>query len=212
MSMPTKCLISAGPTREWIDSVRFLSNPSSGKMGYELAEAAKEMGFEVTLVSGPVALSCPKGVDFIPVVTALEMRDALLKRFSQMDLMIMTAAVSDHRPEYMGKMKVKKDRFPATLKLIPNPDILYELGALKSSRQTLVGFAAESSNHLTNAQKKLEDKNLDWVVVNDISNDGIGFQSDKNEVTLLSRNNEAYTLPLASKKRIATDILKLVWK
>ena len=207
-----KCLISAGPTREWIDSVRYLSNPSSGKMGFELARSAMEKGFNVTLVSGPVSLSCPEGVNFVSVETALEMREALINFFAEADLTIMSAAVSDHRPENLGNLKIKKDQLPDQLKLIPNPDILLELGKLKSSQQTLVGFAAESDDHLDNARKKLEGKNLDWIVVNDISNRTIGFESEKNEVTLLSRKNETFTLPLSTKREIASGILQRIWK
>ena len=207
-----KCLISAGPTREWIDSVRYLSNPSSGKMGFELARSAMEKGFDVTLVSGPVSLSCPEGVNFVSVETALEMREALINFFAEADLTIMSAAVSDHRPENLGNLKIKKDQLPDQLKLIPNPDILLELGKLKSSQQTLVGFAAESNDHLENARKKLEGKNLDWIVVNDISNRTIGFESEKNEVTLLSRKNETFTLPLSTKREIASGILQRIWK
>lgn len=207
-----KCLISAGPTREWIDSVRYLSNPSSGKMGFELARSAVEKGFDVTLVSGPVSLSCPEGVNFVSVETALEMREALINFFAEADLTIMSAAVSDHRPENLGNLKIKKDQLPDQLKLIPNPDILLELGKLKGSQQTLVGFAAESDDHLDNARKKLEGKNLDWIVVNDISNRTIGFESEKNEVTLLSRKNETFTLPLSTKREIASGILQRIWK
>ena len=212
MMKPGKCLISAGPTREWIDSVRYLSNPSSGKMGFELARSAMEKGFDVTLVSGPVSLSCPEGVNFVSVETALEMREALINFFAEADLTIMSAAVSDHRPENLGNLKIKKDQLPDQLKLIPNPDILLELGKLKSSQQTLVGFAAESDDHLDNARKKLEGKNLDWIVVNDISNRTIGFESEKNEVTLLSRKNETFTLPLSTKREIASGILQRIWK
>ena len=207
-----KCLISAGPTREWIDSVRYLSNPSSGKMGFELARAAIEKGLDVTLVTGPVSLSCPEGVNFVAVETVLEMREALINFFTEADLTIMSAAVSDHRPENLGNLKIKKDQLPDQLKLIPNPDILLELGKLKSSQQTLVGFAAESDDHLDNARKKLEGKNLDWIVVNDISNRTIGFESEKNEVTLLSRKNETFTLPLSTKREIASGILQRIWK
>ena len=116
------------------------------------------------------------------------------------------------RQENLGNLKIKKDQLPDQLKLIPNPDILLELGKLKSSQQTLVGFAAESDDHLDNARKKLEGKNLDWIVVNDISNRTIGFESEKNEVTLLSRKNETFTLPLSTKREIASGILQRIWK
>jgi phosphopantothenoylcysteine decarboxylase/phosphopantothenate--cysteine ligase len=124
----------------------------------------------------------------------------------------MAAAVSDHRPEFLGSKKVKKDRFPDTLKLIRNPDILAELGVIKSATQKLVGFAAESCDHLVNARTKLFEKNLDWIVVNDITTSLTGFQSELNEVTLLSRNEESITFSLSSKIEIATSILKQVWK
>jgi phosphopantothenoylcysteine decarboxylase/phosphopantothenate--cysteine ligase len=212
MIIPPKCLISAGPTREWIDSVRYLSNPSSGKMGYAMAQAANSLGFEVTLVSGPVNIPAPSGITVIEVETASQMREVLLENFQKSELTIMAAAVSDHRPEFLGSKKVKKDRFPDTLKLIRNPDILAELGVIKSATQKLVGFAAESCDHLVNARTKLFEKNLDWIVVNDITTSLTGFQSELNEVTLLSRNEESITFSLSSKIEIATSILKQVWK
>jgi len=212
MNKPIKCLISAGPTREWIDAVRFISNPSSGKMGFELAEAARKRGFEVTLVSGPVSIPSPEGIIYKMVETALEMREVLVDLFPQSDLTIMSAAVSDHRPEFLEGKKIKKNKFPESLNLIPNPDILHELGSMKSPSQKLIGFAAESNDHMANGQKKLEAKNLDWIVVNDISNPKIGFESEMNQVTLLSRNNEHFSFPLSSKKEIASAILNQVWK
>ncbi len=212
MSALPKCLISAGPTREWVDSVRFLSNPSSGKMGYALAQEANHMGFEVTLVSGPVALNPPEDVLFIAVESAQEMYEILLREFKHTELMIMSAAVSDHRAEFLGSEKIKKNKFPENLKLIPNPDILAELGKAKLPHQILVGFAAETSDHIENARIKLIEKNLDWVVVNDIASNVTGFATEMNEVTLLSRQEETFTLPFASKSKIATGILKQVWK
>jgi len=212
MNKPIKCLISAGPTREWIDAVRFISNPSSGKMGFELADAARKRGFEVTLVSGPVSIPSPEGIIYKMVETALEMREVLVDLFPQSDLTIMSAAVSDHRPEFLEGKKIKKNKFPESLNLIPNPDILHELGSMKSPSQKLIGFAAESNDHIANGQKKLEAKNLDWIVVNDISNPKIGFESEMNQVTLLSRNNEHFSFPLSSKKEIASAILNQVWK
>ena len=212
MNKPIKCLISAGPTREWIDAVRFISNPSSGKMGFELADAARKRGFEVTLVSGPVSIPSPEGIIYKMVETALEMREVLVDLFPQSDLTIMSAAVSDHRPEFLEGKKIKKNKFPESLNLIPNPDILHELGSMKSPSQKLIGFAAESDDHIANGQKKLEAKNLDWIVVNDISNPKIGFESEMNQVTLLSRNNEHFSFPLSSKKEIASAILNQVWK
>ncbi len=211
MNHSVKCLISAGPTREWIDSVRYISNPSTGKMGYALASSAKSKKFEVTLVSGPVGVEPPAGVKFFSVESAIQMHDVLLREMVDADLIIMSAAVSDHRPEYLGAEKVKKNDFPSQLKLIRNPDILSEIGKTKRSNQTVVGFAAETSNLLENARKKLISKNLDWVVINDVSKKGRGFGTDTNEVTLLSKSNKFHTIPLGSKMEVATGILNKVW-
>mgnify|MGYP001160989863 FL=1 len=212
MSHSVKCLISAGPTREWIDSVRYISNPSTGKMGYALASIAKSKRFEVTLVSGPVEIEPPEGVKFFSVESAIQMHEVLLSEMIDADLIIMSAAVSDHRPEYLGAEKVKKNDFPSQLKLIRNPDILSEICKIKRSNQTVVGFAAETSNLLENAREKLISKNLDWVVINDVSKKGRGFGTDTNEVTLLSKLNKCHTIPLGSKMEIATGILNKVWK
>ena len=184
----------------------------AGKWDSNWLIAARKMGFEVTLVSGPVAIPCPDGIIYKAVETALQMREALVDLFPESDLTIMSAAVSDHRPEYLGDKKIKKNKFPENLNLIPNPDILHELGNMKSPNQKLIGFAAESTDHLANGQKKLEAKNLDWIVVNDISKPEIGFESEMNQVTLLSRNNENFSFPLSSKKEIASAILNQVWK
>jgi len=166
----------------------------------------------VTLVSGPVSIPSPEGIIYKMVETALEMREVLVDLFPQSDLTIMSAAVSDHRPEFLEGKKIKKNKFPESLNLIPNPDILHELGSMKLPNQKLIGFAAESDDHIANGQKKLEAKNLDWIVVNDISNPKIGFESEMNQVTLLSRNNEHFSFPLSSKKEIASAILNQVWK
>lgn len=212
MGVVSKCLISAGPTREWIDAVRFLSNPSTGKMGYALASEAKKVGLEVTLVSGPVCLTPPPGVTLIKVESALEMREAVLEEFQNSELVIMSAAVSDHRPDFLSFEKLKKDKFPDQLKLIRNPDILAELGEIKLPSQTLVGFAAETENHLLHARSKLITKNLDWIVLNDIGSPLTGFDSDTNEVTLLSRNEESVSLKISTKTEIASGILEIIWK
>ncbi len=212
MGVVSKCLISAGPTREWIDAVRFLSNPSTGKMGYALASEAKKVGLEVTLVSGPVCLTPPPGVTLIKVESALEMREAVLEEFQNSELVIMSAAVSDHRPDFLSFEKLKKDKFPDQLKLIRNPDILAELGEIKLPSQTLVGFAAETEDHLLHARSKLITKNLDWIVLNDIGSPLTGFDSDTNEVTLLSRNEESVSLKISTKTEIASGILEIIWK
>ena len=208
--LPLHCLISAGPTREWIDSVRFMSNPSSGKMGFALACAAKERGMQVTLVSGPVQLAKPEGVKVIDVETALEMKSAMDCHFKKADLIIMSAAVSDHRTELRSERKISKDEFPQTLNLIKNPDILKILGSKKKPHQVLVGFAAESHNVVESASKKLEQKKLDWIVANDISKKEIGFSSNQNEVYLIGAKGTYRQINLADKGIIAKEILDAI--
>ena len=186
MAKNLNCLISAGPTREWIDPVRFISNPSSGKMGYALANEAQKRGFGVKLVSGPVCLKAVDGVTVKQVETAEEMSIAMLENYATADLIIMCAAVSDHRPKLKWKQKKKKLEFPKNIELIPNDDILDQLGKKKKKSQTLIGFAAETENGVQNALNKLNKKNLDWIALNDVSNSSIGFNSDFNEITLFS--------------------------
>ncbi len=209
LKIPTtiRCLISAGPTREWIDPVRFISNPSSGKMGFAIAQAARNLGMSVTLVSGPVALSPLHGVDTIHVETAIDMKNEMLKQFEHADLTIMTAAVSDHRPRFQSEHKLSKDNFPLSLPLEKNPDILKLLGTQKKPGQRLVGFAAETENVMETARKKLIEKKLDWIVANDVSRIDQGFSSDLNEVLLLGPNDFQKRFNLAEKTIIAEEIL-----
>ena len=204
------CLISAGPTREWIDPVRFLSNPSSGKMGYALARAAVDRGMQVTLVSGPTALKAPAGAEVLYVETAREMQEAISKRFAKADLIIMAAAVSDHRPETRSKQKQKKEQMRMTLDLVANPDILMELGKQKKNGQTLVGFAAETENLLPNARRKLREKNLDWIVANDVSEKDRGFQSDFNKISLLSKEQNEMDFEYQEKNSLARKIMEIL--
>ncbi|MEE3060888.1 MAG: phosphopantothenoylcysteine decarboxylase [Verrucomicrobiota bacterium] len=204
------CLISAGPTREWIDPVRFLSNPSSGKMGYALARAAVDRGMQVTLVSGPTALKAPAGAEVLYVETAREMQEAMSQRFAKADLIIMTAAVSDHRPETRSKQKQKKEQMRMTLDLVANPDILMELGKQKKNGQTLVGFAAETENLLPNARRKLREKNLDWIVANDVSEKDRGFQSDFNKISLLSKEQNEMDFEYQEKNSLARKIMDIL--
>ena len=204
------CLISAGPTREWIDPVRFLSNPSSGKMGYALARAAVDRGMQVTLVSGPTALKAPAGAEVLYVETAREMREAMSQRFAKADLIIMAAAVSDHRPETRSKQKQKKEQMRMTLDLVANPDILMELGKQKKNGQTLVGFAAETENLLPNARRKLREKNLDWIVANDVSEKDRGFQSDFNKISLLSKEQHEMDFEYQEKNSLARKIMEIL--
>lgn len=209
-------LITAGPTWEMIDPVRFLSNRSSGLMGFEIAKAAAKAGARVTLVTGPVSLPDPKNVDVIRVVSAREMYRECLKYFPKCDIAIMTAAVSDYRPAKVARHKIKKclDTPPSrgmtnksmTLKLVRNPDILATLGRRKKTHQTLIGFALESRNMLAHAQDKLRRKNCDLIVANAVPTLG----SPAIEATLLYNEGRAQKLPRLSKPRLATRLLKVI--
>ncbi|MFZ1143073.1 MAG: bifunctional phosphopantothenoylcysteine decarboxylase/phosphopantothenate--cysteine ligase CoaBC [Candidatus Sulfotelmatobacter sp.] len=179
-------LITAGPTREKIDPVRYLTNRSSGRMGYALAEAALRRGARVLLVSGPTSLTPPGAVDVTRVESTEEMRDAVLKLLPQASVVIKTAAVSDYRPKATAGQKIKR-KGSMTLELEATPDILKEL-SLKKGAQIVVGFAAETENVLENARQKLVAKNLDAIVVNDVSREGVGFDSDRNAVTIITRD------------------------
>lgn len=203
-------LITAGPTEEPIDPVRYLSNRSSGKMGYALAKAARRMGHRVLLVSGPTSLSSPNGIKRIMVTTALEMHRVVMKNFKSADVIMKVAAVADYRPMRPAKKKIKKTGMGMTLKLVPNPDILKELGRKKRKNQLLVGFAAETDRGLPNAAKKLREKKCDWIVLNNVSKKGTGFGSDQNEVTLLSRNGRILPLGRASKEILASRIVRII--
>ena len=211
MTKKIQCLISAGPTREWIDPVRFISNPSSGKMGYALAEEAVARGFHVDLVSGPVHLDLPQGVSLHKVETALEMEKSMLGLFEKAKFVIMTAAVCDHRPKDFWPEKRKKGEFPAQLEFVENNDIVRTLCQNRKNGQKIVGFAAETENTSENARKKLVAKGLDWVAVNDVSREDIGFMSDFNDVTLLSNSGETISLGKDTKKEMAKKILDRVW-
>jgi len=207
-----KILITAGPTREAFDPARFLSNRSSGKMGYAMARMAKRRGAEVVLVSGPTALAVPYGVKLISVQSALEMHDAVMEAYADMSVIIKAAAVSDFRPQAVASEKVKKEDAELTLKLEQTDDILKKLGQEKKyNNYLLVGFAAESENLRAAGEKKLEGKNLDLIAINNISSSDSGFEVDTNQVTLLDKNgfNE---LPLVSKNETAQLILDHVIK
>lgn len=200
-----RLLITAGPNREPLDPVRYLSNRSSGKMGYALARAAVRRGAEVALVSGPTGLDAPAGVRVISVTTAAEMRDAILKEYRQCTAVIMAAAVSDYRAAYVAEKKIKRGKGAVELRLEPNPDILRELGEKKNG-QWLVGFAAETEDLAANAQKKLRDKNLDMIVANNVAENGSGFDGDTNIATIVDRTGAAHSLPLMSKDELADRI------
>lgn len=202
-----KILINAGPTREYLDPVRFISNPSSGKMGFALAQEAEARGAQVTLVTGPVNLPTPPGVGRVEITTAQEMLEVCLKQFSQVDVFIGTAAVGDYRPKIEQKQKIKKKKQGLNLDLIPNPDILLELSQKKKPGQFLVGFAAETENILENAKKKLSAKKLDLIVANDVSKTGTGFASDLNQALFLDAQGGEEKNPLLTKTELAIQIL-----
>jgi phosphopantothenoylcysteine decarboxylase/phosphopantothenate--cysteine ligase len=202
-------LVTAGPTRERIDPVRYLSNRSSGKMGYALARAAARRGARVLLVSGPVTLAPPWGVERIAVETTAEMQAAVQERSGDADAVLMAAAVSDYAPRAAGS-KLKKTGDGLTLHLDEGPDILAGLGKRKGDR-LLVGFAAETDDVERHAREKLARKNLDFIVANDVSRDDVGFESDHNEITIIPREGEATRVPRASKDEIAEAILDRVF-
>jgi phosphopantothenoylcysteine decarboxylase/phosphopantothenate--cysteine ligase len=200
-------LITAGPTREKIDPVRYLTNRSSGRMGYALAEAALRRGARVILVSGPTTLTPPGAAEVHRVESADEMRDAVLKILPGASVVIKTAAVSDYRPRAAAVQKIKR-KGPLTLELEATPDILKEL-ALKKREQIVVGFAAETENVLENARQKLVAKNLDAIVVNDVSREGVGFDSDRNAVTIITRE-DVVEVPETTKWEVAQRVLDQV--
>ena len=202
-------LVTAGPTEEPIDPVRFLSNRSSGKMGFAVARAARRRGAQVILVSGPSALPAPSGVKFIPVRTASEMREAVLGSLPGVSTLVMAAAVSDYRPKGTSPEKIKKSRAELSLPLELNPDILHEAGQRKEKR-LLIGFAAETESLLANARKKLAEKNLDLIVANDVRLPGAGFQVDTNVAKLIDRSGKVEELPLMSKEDLADCVLDRV--
>lgn len=199
-----RILVTAGPTREYLDPVRFLSNRSSGRMGYALARAALRRGAEVTLISGPSPLDYPKGVRFIPVETALGMFNAVTGELSSSTVLIMSAAVSDFGPAETSKEKIKKPG-ELLLRLIPTPDIISEAGS-KRRRPFIIGFAAETGRKIKNAQRKLREKNMDLIVFNDVMERGAGFDVDTNKVVLIDKEKEI-ALPVMSKESVADVIL-----
>ncbi|MDD3702869.1 MAG: bifunctional phosphopantothenoylcysteine decarboxylase/phosphopantothenate--cysteine ligase CoaBC [Victivallaceae bacterium] len=205
-----KIVVSAGPTRERIDAVRFITNFSSGKMGYAIAGAAATAGHQVVLVSGPVTIAPPPGVDTIRVESAAEMATAIHSSAADADAIIMAAAVADYRPVKQLEHKMKKTDGNLTIELERTEDILKTLGEQKNPDCILVGFAAETDNLMENAIDKQKRKNLDWIVLNDVSRPGIGFGSDQNAVTLISRDGRIIELDSAAKSVIAAKILEYV--
>ena len=203
-------LITAGPTREDVDPVRYISNRSSGKMGYALAETALRRGAQVILVSGPVSLAPPQNVEFVPVRTAEEMRLAVLAHLPQATAVLMAAAVADYRPAKPAGQKIKRGAAPVALELEPTPDILAEVGALASAAnrgQMVIGFAAETRDLAENARGKLERKGAHLVVANDVTKQGAGFDVDTNIVSIFRRDGSHEDLPQMSKHDVASRLL-----
>ncbi len=201
-----KVLVSAGPTREDLDPVRYISNYSSGKMGYAVAQAAAERGAQVVLVSGPVSLEVPRGVKLISVTTACEMHDAIMNDFAGCDAVVMAAAVADFRAAELSALKIKKKDDEFVVRLEKNPDILKELGSIKGDK-ILVGFCAETDHLVENALKKIDAKNLDIIVANDVTMEGAGFGTDTNIIKIIKRDGSIADLPLMTKLEAAHRVL-----
>ena len=204
-----KIVITAGPTYEKIDPVRFIGNYSSGKMGFALAEACAQQGAEVTLIAGPVSLTTVHpNIHRVDVESAEEMYQAAIAAFPDADAGILCAAVADYRPEVQADEKIKREsKEEMTLHLVPNKDIAASLGAIKRERQVLVGFALETTNEATNAESKLKRKNLDFIVLNSLRDAGAGFRCDTNKISIIDRQGELTSYPLKSKQRVAADIV-----
>lgn len=204
-----KFLISAGPTREPLDPVRYLSNRSSGKMGFAIAAAALEEKHEVALVSGPVAIAAPAGVELVQVITSEEMFTALAARLADCDVFVMCAAVCDYKAVATATQKLPKQRGPFTLALEPTRDLLASLTSLPH-RCFVVGFAAETQSLTTNARRKLVEKKCDLLVANDVSRADLGMDSDENELVIFSPNEEPKTLSRGKKTELARELLKII--
>jgi phosphopantothenoylcysteine decarboxylase/phosphopantothenate--cysteine ligase len=209
-------IITAGPTCEPFDPARHMSNRSSGKMGFALARSAKRRGAKVILISGPTSLEAPSDIEVVNITSAVQMHDAVMGNYNNADIVVMSAAVSDYRPEKTMAQKIKKGSDSIGLEMVPNPDILKELGKRKdkTKRPLLVGFAAESSDHLEEGKRKLKEKNLDLIVINDIIGKDTGFGTDTNQVNLIDRDYQLEKLPLLSKEECAfiiwDKIVKLI--
>jgi phosphopantothenoylcysteine decarboxylase / phosphopantothenate---cysteine ligase len=202
-------LITAGPTHEPIDPVRYISNRSSGKMGYAIAEGALAAGHDVTLISGPVNLEAPQNTKLISVSTSDEMFEAVHRHANQCDICVLCAAVADYKPANVSSTKIKKPGVKFSLELIPTRDILDSLGRQRDRQFVLVGFAAETDHVEENAVKKLRAKNCDIMVANDVSGTDSGMESDMNEVTVLFRDGEKKRISHATKKNIARELVKI---
>lgn len=203
-------LVTAGPTREPIDPVRFLSNRSSGKMGYAIAQAALDSGHEVVLISGPVALDAPAGARVVRVTTADEMYDAVHANLGGVDIAVLCAAVADFKPARFAARKIKKREGTPQITLVPTRDILASLGAKKPRQFLLAGFAAETDDIAENAREKLEKKQCDVVIANDVSAPGVGFESNENALTIFYPDQTSRELPRAGKQSLAGELVKIL--
>ncbi|HRT05954.1 MAG TPA: phosphopantothenoylcysteine decarboxylase [Kiritimatiellia bacterium] len=203
-----KVLVTAGPTREAIDPVRFVSNRSSGKMGYAVAAAARARGHAVCLVSGPVALAPPPGVELVRVTTAEDMLAAVKRRVRGCDLLVMAAAVADWRPKNPARRKLKKSAGPPRIAWEPTPDILETLAPLKKKSQTFCGFAAETHGLAREARRKLREKNLDAIAANDVSKSDRGFEAERNALTIYFADGRARRVALAAKTKCAATLVR----
>ena len=210
-----KVLITAGPTYEAIDPVRFIGNHSSGLMGIEIARAFADQGADVTLVLGPTNISPNrKNINVLPVTSAKEMFDAVMAVFPKSDIAVLSAAVADFRPEITADQKIKKDpnTDTLTLKLVKTEDILKTIGSKKKDNQLVVGFALETENGLSNAKKKLHTKNIDIIVLNEMNESGVGFKTKTNKITIINKNDDVTEFDLKPKNEVATDILNAIYQ
>ena len=205
-----KFLVTAGPTREPIDPVRFLSNRSSGKMGYAIAQAALDAGHEVALISGPVALAAPHDAQLVRVTTADEMYDAVHAHIAGIDIAVLCAAVADFKPAQYCARKIKKRDGSPAIALVPTRDILASLGALRPKNFLLAGFAAETDDLEKNAREKLEKKQCDAIIGNDVSAPGLGFESEENALTVFLPDQKSRVLPRATKRDLANALIKIL--
>ncbi len=207
-----KALVTAGPTYEQIDPVRFIGNHSSGKMGVFIAEELRERGAQVTLVLGPSKIVVDQKIETIRITSAQEMYDACMKNISNYDIIVMSAAVADYTPEKISGQKIKKVEDQFSLRMVKTKDILSDVGKIKSGNQILVGFALETEDEKNNALQKLKKKNADFIVLNSLNDAGSGFEYDTNKIIIFGKNGEQYNFPLKSKKEVATDIVNIITK
>ncbi len=214
MKKHLRFVITAGPTREHLDPVRFLSNPSTGKMGFAVAEAAAKVGHDVVLIAGPVMLKTPKGVERLNVISACDMLQAVKTSLTALEdaILVSTAAIADWRPKVCAKQKLKKDRMTGTLELVRNPDILKTISRSKKFRGKvkLIGFAAETQDIMKEAARKCRAKQLEMIVANNVTEPGAGFGVDTNRVTFLYKDGTVETLPLMSKRAVAKRLIQAI--